>query len=145
MEIQRSFLWQAAFFVELFCILPLILLKIIFNNYIWFFSYLIVFLKSITSGVPGWLSRLSVQLLISAQVLISGFWVQALCWAPHWAWSLLKKIKNRGFWVAQTGKHPTLDCSSGHDLTVCGIEPHVGLCTGSTELAWDSPSLSLSK
>jgi len=39
----------------------------------------------------GWLSRLNVRLLISAQVLISGLWVQALHWPPGWAWSLLKK------------------------------------------------------
>ena len=47
--------------------------------------------------MPGWLSWLNVQLLIS---------------------------------------------SSGHDLTVCGIEPHVGMCTESVEPAWDplSPS-----
>ena len=32
-------------------------------------------------GVPSWLSWLSVWLLISAQVIISGLWD----WAPHWA------------------------------------------------------------
>ena len=45
------------------------------------------------TGVPCWLSRLSVWLLISAQILIWVLWVQALRWGPHWAWSLLKKIK----------------------------------------------------
>ena len=35
----------------------------------------------------------------------------------------------RGACVAQSLKHPTLDFGSGHDLTVPGIEPHVGLCT----------------
>ena len=37
-----------------------------------------------------------------------------------------------------------LDLGSGHDLTVCGIERHIGLCTGSAEPVWDSlpPSLS---
>jgi len=34
---------------------------------------------------PGWLSRWSLRLLISTQVLISGSWVQALLWALHWA------------------------------------------------------------
>ena len=29
---------------------------------------------------------------------------------------------------------------SGYDLTVCGFEPHVGLCTDSTEPASDSLS-----
>ena len=29
-------------------------------------------------GVPGWLSQLSIQLLVSAQVLTSGSWIQ-----PH--------------------------------------------------------------
>ena len=33
----------------------------------------------------------------------------------------------RGTWVAQSVKHPTLDLRSGHDPTVCGIEPHIGL------------------
>ena len=42
-------------------------------------------------------------------------------------------------WVA---KHPILDFSSGHDLTVSEFEPHVGLCADSVEPAWDlSPSL----
>ena len=43
--------------------------------------------------------------------------------------------------MAQSVKCPTLDFSSGHDLTVHGIQPHVGLCTVS---AWDSLSLPLS-
>ena len=50
----------------------------------------------------------------------------------------------RGAWVAQSGKCPTPDFSSGHDLMVCGFEPLVGLCIDSTEPAWDSPSPSLS-
>ena len=41
-------------------------------------------------------------------------------------------------------KHLTLDFGSGHDFMVCGIEPHVELCTDSAELAWDSLSPSLS-
>ena len=29
--------------------------------------------------------------------------------------------------MVQSVKRPTLDFGSGHDLTVCGIEPHTGL------------------
>ena len=47
-------------------------------------------------GLPGWLSQLSIQLLISAQVLISGLWIQAPHWAPHLAWSLLKNKEDGG-------------------------------------------------
>ena len=36
-----------------------------------------------------------------------------------------------------------LDLGSVHGLMVCGFEPHVGLCTGSVEPAWDSVSLYL--
>ena len=48
--------------------------------------------------------------------------------------------------MAQSVERPTLDFGSGHDLTVCGIEPYIGLCTDSVEPTWDSlpPSLSLS-
>ena len=46
--------------------------------------------------------------------------------------------------MAQSVKRLTLDFGSGRDLTVRGIEPHVGLCTDSTEPSWDSLSLSLS-
>lgn len=42
-------------------------------------------------GLPGWLGGLSMQLSVSAQVLISVAWVQARHWAPCWAWNLLKK------------------------------------------------------
>ena len=35
----------------------------------------------------------------------------------------------RATWVAQSVKCLTLDFGSGHDLTVCGIEPHVRLHT----------------
>ena len=38
----------------------------------------------------------------------------------------------RGAWVAHSVKCPTLDFSSGHDLTVREFEPHVGLCADST-------------
>ena len=40
--------------------------------------------------------------------------------------------------MAQSVKHLTLDFSSGHDLEVRGIEPHVGLCADGIEPAWDS-------
>jgi len=40
-------------------------------------------------GVPGWLSRLSVWLLTSAQVVVSGSWDQAPCRALCSAWSRL--------------------------------------------------------
>ena len=42
-------------------------------------------------------------------------------------------------------RHPTLDFSSGHDLTVLELEPHVGLCTVSARslLRILSPSLSV--
>ena len=44
--------------------------------------------------------------------------------------------------MAQAVGRPTLDFGSSHDLTVRGSEPHVGLCAGSVESAWDSLSLS---
>ena len=48
-------------------------------------------------------------------------------------------------WGAQSVKWLTLDFSSGRDLKVRELEPHVGLCADSVELAWDSlsPSPSL--
>ena len=54
------------------------------------------------------------------------------------------RIHSGGAWVAQLVTHPTFDFGSGHDLTVCGFEPHIGLCSDSTEPARDplSPSLS---
>ena len=49
-----------------------------------------------------------------------------------------------GAWGAQTVKRPTLGFGSGHDLTVLGFEPRIGLCADSAEPAWDSlPTLSL--
>ena len=61
-------------------------------------------------------------------------------------WTVMHHIKNDvwGAWVAQPAKHPTLDFSSGHDITVCEFEPHVGLCANSTEPAWGSLSPFLS-
>ena len=55
-----------------------------------------------------------------------------------------------GAWVAQLVKLLTLGFSSGHDLTICKMEPHIRLCMDSPEPAWDifflflSFSLSLS-
>ena len=46
--------------------------------------------------------------------------------------------------MAQSVKHPALGFVSGPDFTVRGIEPHIGLCADSVELAWDSLSLPLS-
>ena len=43
-----------------------------------------------------------------------------------------------GAWVAQSAERLTLDFSSGHDLTVCGIGPHIRLRADSVEPAWDS-------
>lgn len=40
---------------------------------------------------PERLCQLRIWLLSSARVLLSGSWVQALRWAPHWTWSLLKQ------------------------------------------------------
>ena len=51
---------------------------------------------------------------------------------------------HRGAWAAQSAKRPTLGFVSGHDLTVRGFEPRVGLCADSVEPAWDSLSPSLS-
>ena len=39
--------------------------------------------------------------------------------------------------MAQSTKPQTLDLGSGHDLMVCGTEPHTGLCAGGVEPAWD--------
>ena len=43
-------------------------------------------------GAPGWFSQPSVQLLISAQVMIPGSWDRAPYWSPPWVWSLLKNL-----------------------------------------------------
>ena len=52
----------------------------------------------------------------------------------------LETTQTWGTWLARSVKHPTLDFGSGHDLTVCRIEPHVRLHTDSACLAF---SLSL--
>ena len=61
--------------------------------YVLFFHHLYIFFHQVsiqvfclfkkTLGAPGWLSQLSIQLLISAQVL-RGSWVRAPHWALHW-------------------------------------------------------------
>ena len=45
--------------------------------------------KVLCIRLPGWLSGLSVHLLILAQVMISGSWDLTLHWALHWAELLL--------------------------------------------------------
>ena len=45
---------------------------------------------------------------------------------------------------AQPARHPTLDFSSGHDLTVCGFEPLIGLQADGADPTWDAVSFSLS-
>ena len=50
----------------------------------------------------------------------------------------------QGAQVAQSVKYQTLDFSSGQDLTVCQIEPRLGLCADSAEPAEFSCSLSAS-
>ena len=45
--------------------------------------------------------------------------------------------------VAQSVERLTFDFGSGHDLTICEMEPHAGLYANSAEPAWDSPSLPL--
>ena len=64
---------------------------------------------------------------------------------PHMGLKLttLRLRVARSAWVAQLVERPTLDLGSGHDLAVCEIEPHVGLCTDSSEPTWDSLSSSL--
>ena len=63
-----------------------------FGNVSYLFSFLmsIVIFKNSFIGAPGWLNWLSIQLLISSQVMIPGSWHQTPCLALHWAWSLLK-------------------------------------------------------
>ena len=56
---------------------------------------------------------------------------------------ILLDICLRGTWVAQSVKHLILGFSSGHDLTICEFESHIGLCSDSMEPAWDSLFFSL--
>ena len=46
--------------------------------------------------------------------------------------------------MVQWVKFPTLDFSSGHDLSVRDVEPCIGLCTDCKEPVWCSLSLPLS-
>ena len=45
----------------------------------------------------------------------------------------VKRGFSRGSWVVQLAERPTLDVSSGHDLTVREFEPRVGLCADSSQ------------
>ena len=56
----------------------------------------------------------------------------------------LKYRRPGGAWVAQSVKHLALYFGSDHDFMVRGFEPHIGLCTGSAEPAWDSLSVPFS-
>ena len=58
--------------------------------------------------------------------------------------SLFKITDQQGAWVAQSGRRPTLDFGSSHDLTDCELESRVRFCAVSTEPAWDSLFSSLS-
>ena len=51
-----------------------------------------------------------------------------------WRLFIIKRCFH-GTRVAQLVKRPTIDLGSGHGLTVHGIEPYVGLCAESMELA----------
>ena len=44
--------------------------------------------KKSYSSTDDWMAQLSVWLLISVQIIISGSWDPAQYWAPHWAWNL---------------------------------------------------------
>ena len=46
--------------------------------------------------------------------------------------------------MARSVERPTLDFSSGHDLTVRELESCIALCVNSAEPVWDSLSPSLS-
>ena len=75
----QKFLYQLFFLVSLVNYFPLKLNWFTFN------------LFEIQCFRGTWAAPLiSIQLLISSQVMISGLWDQALCQAPHWPWSLLK-------------------------------------------------------
>ena len=49
-------------------------------------------------------------------------------------------VSKRGAWAAQSVKRQTLGFSLGRDLSVCGFEPRIGLCTDSAEPTWGSLS-----
>ena len=55
-------------------------------------------------------------------------------------------FKSFYFWVtcasiSQLVKRPTLDFGSGHDVMVCGMEPHIRPLTESVELLGDRKSV----
>ena len=75
-------------------------------------------------SIISWLINISIRLVI-------GFLLKQVHNLPLIPW---------GTWVAQSVQRLTLDFSSGHDLTVHEIEPHVGLQADSAESAWDSLS-----
>ena len=54
-----------------------------------------------------------------------------------------KEDTDEGAWMAQSVEHLTSGFSSGHDLTVSGAEPCVGLLADSLAHGWDSLSRSL--
>ena len=56
----------------------------------------------------------------------------------------IQNVHIRGARGAQLVGRLILDVSSGHDLTISGTEPRVGLCADSVEPAWESLPLSLS-
>ena len=53
-------------------------------------------------------------------------------------------VNLQGTRVALSVKHPTLDLGSGHNPTIHGAEPCIGLCADNGESAWDSLSVPLS-
>ena len=79
------------------------------------------------------------------------FWnaCKGILWNPVvWSiWLSSPKMWNWGCMGGSVSWASTLDFGSGHDLMVCVIKPCIGLCTSSTEPAWDSlsPSLSVTK
>ena len=84
---------------------------------------------------PAWTSRsppLSLPLPHSLSLKINKL-IILLKWSRCWSAC-----------AAHLVKRPTLDVSSGHDLTVHELEPRVRLCTGSVEPAWDSLFIPLS-
>ena len=48
---------------------------------------------------------------------------------------VLTNMESGGTWVAESVKHPTLDFSSGHDLTVHELKPRIRLCVDNAEPA----------
>ena len=54
--------------------------------------------------------------------------------------SFIKELRFWGACVAQSAKCLPRDFGSGHDLTVHEFKPHIGLCAGHAEPAWDSLS-----